>query len=78
MIGAYRISELFDKDPNQGSMVRSEKLGRVRVLNLDNAPKYWDFHKQASGPIWGTGLFRYLPHQEASKLYAAVQAAAEV
>jgi len=75
VIGCYRISDVYDED---GSVWADSEPGpdRIRVTDLSRAPRYWDYHRQAGGPRWGTGLFRYLPDAEAELLVVAVQKAA--
>jgi hypothetical protein len=38
---------------------------------------FWDFYTNKAGPpAWGSKLFRYLPDEQAVKMYRAVQLAA--
>jgi len=41
----------------------------TRQIELDS-PRFWDFHRQAGGPRWGSGLFRYIYDQEEAKAMA--------
>ncbi len=75
VLGCFRVSHVGANE--HGEMwVESDPASRVRVLDPAQAPRYWDYHRQTSGPSWGTGLFRYLPDDEAERLLVAVQRAA--
>lgn len=71
IIGCFIIGRIeFDED--NGVFVWAEKDTGIRVPNLDQAPRFWDYHDQEGGPRWNTGLFRYLSDQEAHSMYDAV------
>ena len=75
VMGCFRVSRVSDEE--EEFWVEAEPGDeRLRVKDLARAPRYWDYHKQTSGPRWGTGLFRYLPDSEAKRLYEAVSRAA--
>lgn len=78
VIGFFEIGE-FDRnaDPDGGVVVTSVPSSRVRLRDIERAPRFWDFHTQNGPPRWGTGLFRYLPDCEALRLRDAIKAAAE-
>jgi hypothetical protein len=71
IIGCYKIEKVgIDSDFNLYAVSASKT--RYRVKNLKQAPKFWNFHKQEAGPKWHTGLFRYIPDDEAMKMFNAV------
>lgn len=78
VIGCFNVKGV---DPEAGadddSLVTSVPESRIRLRDLDNAPRYWDFHTQHGPPRWNTGLFRYLPDYEAVRLGDAMKAALE-
>lgn len=76
VLGCFRVSEVCEDDAG-GLWAHSEPgPDRIWVRDQERAPRYWEFHRQASGPSWGTGLFRYVPDSEAERLYAALHKAA--
>jgi hypothetical protein len=77
VIGCFEIAEPEEEpDPDWGYEVPSVPSSRIRLRDLDNAPRFWRFHHQNGPPRWGTGLFRYLPNYEALEMRAAVREAA--
>jgi hypothetical protein len=74
VIGCFKIS-VIAPTPAGEPFVISDPGTRICVRNFGKAPRFWKFHKQSSGPRWGTGLFRYLPNSEAMELYDALKAA---
>jgi len=75
IIGCYRIDKSVS-DPDFDILVAAAGDFCLRVEDFEKAPKFWAFHKQAGKPHWGTGLFRYLPDEEAEAMLEAVQAVA--
>ena len=51
---------------------------RVPPERLGEAPRFWEFHKTDKRPHWGTGLFRYIPDDEAEAMWLAVEALCDV
>jgi hypothetical protein len=77
VIGCFEVAEPErEADPHWGFRVTSVPSSRIRLRDLDNAPRFWQSHHQNGPPRWGTGLFRYLPNYEAFELLAAVREAA--
>jgi hypothetical protein len=72
VIGCYRIAKAIT-DPDFDMLVAAAGDFKLRVRDFDQAPRFWEFHRQKGEPHWGTGLFRYLPDEEASALLEAVQ-----
>jgi hypothetical protein len=78
VIAGFEIAEVGpEADSDWGFIITSELRSRVRVRDLDRAPRFWRYHQQNGPPRWGTGLFRYLPDAEALRLYETVRAAAK-
>jgi hypothetical protein len=75
VIACYEISDLRKEDGE--IWAHSVHASRVRVRDLDAAPRFWRYHRQSGGPRWNTGLFRYLPDTEAKRLHDALLKAAE-
>lgn len=73
VIGCYRIGSLEKRAEWHDIFARPEPGTELWVRDLSRAPRFWDYHRQLGGPRWNTGLFRYLPDEEAVALYAAVQ-----
>ena len=46
---------------------------KAPVDRFGDAPRFWDF-RPGSKPDWRTGLFRYIPDDEAEAMWEAVQA----
>jgi hypothetical protein len=77
VIGCFEIAEpAKEANPEWGFMVTSVPSSRIRLHDLDNAPRFWHFHRQNGPPKWGSGLFRYLPDHEALDILTAVRDAA--
>jgi hypothetical protein len=76
VIGCFRISEIEETDGEFWALSDSASE-RIRVTEMSRAPRFWDFYRQSGGPRWNTGLFRYLPDNKTTKLYAAVVRAAK-
>lgn len=76
VVGAYVIDRAIE-EPDFGIIVAAARKGsEIRVADFRNAPKFWKYHHQNGPPKWGTGLFRYLTHETADRLYKAVSRAA--
>jgi len=75
IIGCYEIAGI-ELDEQDGFMVLPREGSGLRVTDFQNAPRYWDFYSQKSGPRWNTGLFRYLPDRIARVMNEAVKKAA--
>ncbi len=71
VVGAFRIGEILDVR-GESVVTASPHGALLRVRNFDEAPHFWDFHKQPAGPRWNTGLFRYLADAEADELLSAL------
>ncbi len=76
VIACYQIREVEFEPENWGCRLLSWPKSFVRIKDFSKAPRYWKFREQAAGPIWGTGLFRYVTDAEAEALKAAVLEAA--
>jgi len=72
VVGCFEIDDISAKQ-GWGHVATSKPGSRIEVVDLSKAPRFWDFHKQAGGPRWGTGLFRYLQDGEAKKLCEALE-----
>jgi len=70
--GAFRIGEITEVR-GETIVVASAEGPHLKVDNFSKAPRYWEFHKQPTGPAWRTGLFRYVPDSEVAELLAALQ-----
>lgn len=77
VIGCYRIAAV-EEDEAGGLWAESDpKAERLRVTDLQKAPRFWDFYKQDGEPRWDTGLFRYLPDSMAEQMLKAVRRASK-
>jgi hypothetical protein len=76
VIGCFEVAEpKQEADLIWGFRVTSVPTSRIRLRDLDSAPRFWRFHRQNGPPKWGSGLFRYLPNDEALKILKAVREA---
>jgi len=77
IIGCFQIAR-YEKDKDHRFDKKMLFAGdlKLRVRDLEKAPRFWNFHVQTAGPLWGTGLFRYIPDQEARAMLRAVEAVA--
>ena len=70
IIGCFSIAGMT-QDPDWGHVIHAGNI-RLRASNLSHAPLYWKLHRQAKGPRWNTGLFRYVSDQEAHAMLNAL------
>jgi hypothetical protein len=80
IMAAYEIGAagLINKGvhPHLRYEVSAKEGTEIRVLNLDQAPRFWKFYQNKYGPpAWGSKLFRYLSDEQAKQMYLAVQSA---
>ena len=74
IIGCYRVTaEEWDSEMEDWFLVGGNPKECYRCCDPNRAPRYWDFHSQKGGPRWGTGLFRYIPDDEAHAMLNAVK-----
>jgi hypothetical protein len=75
IIAAYEIGAV-EWTEEWGYEVSGSKGTQIRVRDLKRAPKFWKFYQNSFGPpAWRSGLFRYVPDEQAEKMYRAVKAA---
>ncbi len=74
IIGCFEIAGL-EFDQENGFVVQAKEGSGLKVPDLENAPRFWQFYSQKGGPRWNTGLFRYLPDKVAQDMYNAVEKA---
>lgn len=77
IIGCFRIGG-FEFDQEMGTHVAVADDLKLQITHFEKAPRFWDFHKQNGPPKWGTGLFRYIPDNEAQSMLDAVRRAASL
>lgn len=75
VIGAFKIGEVVDVE-GESVVIASTEGPHLKVTDFSKAPTFWDFHRQAAGPKWGAGLFRYISDSEAAALLGALEAVA--
>jgi hypothetical protein len=75
IIGCFSMDRMTT-DQTWGNVIHAGSV-RLKVTNFRNAPLYWRYRRQNSGPRWNTGLFRYIPDTEARYMLNAIRAAAQ-
>ena len=74
IIGCFDMDRMTT-DPHWGNVLHAGSV-KLKAANFSNAPPYWRYHRQPSGPRWNTGLFRYISDAEARQMFVAVKAGA--
>ncbi len=76
IIACFRIDRIeTNEETGEDTVVAGDPpLGlRVPTDRFDDAPRFWDFRASAANRVWGSGLFRYIPDDEAAAMWAAVE-----
>jgi len=78
IIACFRIDGVGPREDYEGTFVWAEKgspyARRVPPDRIGEAPRFWDYRKGGAEPVWGSGLFRYIPDDEAQAMWDAVDA----
>ena len=67
VVGAFRIGEVHRTEFEDWVIAKPGTT--IKVLDPSRAPRFWDYYQQESGPMWGSGRFRYLDDETAKRLY---------
>jgi len=74
VIGAFRIGQIKVGQSGETVVLAVADGPHLRVVgDFSKVPAFWDFHRQASGPRWRSGLLRYLSDSDAEKLLKALE-----
>ena len=74
IIACFRIAETWTTETGEGWVGAGDPGQglRVPISRFDEAPRFWDFRPPDMKPDWRSGLFRYVPDDEAAEMWAAI------
>ena len=76
VLACFQIAAVKFDEEWGAHAVFAKKGTWVQVAKDGVPPSFWKHHNQPAGPLWGTGLFRYLPDAQAESLRQEVLVAA--